>query len=268
MTQTTCQMNVDIRSILYCLEEMKEQLRIESEKRESMEGRISALENDLKTEKERTRALEIHAHKEVSSTGGRNWWDYIDEETDSLIDWIKPVLENHKKRISSLENKESESSDEPSESSDEEREERKREIKDNMDEEKKIRDEKKKQETFRLKRRRQDREKEEERVRQQKKCLASKPEKERTRALEIRVHMECEEKKCIDERISVVENELKTEKKKIHVGEDEDEEVSEELAELLAYGDNITPEELAELRRDAEEDSELAELLAKRYGTA
>jgi hypothetical protein len=64
MTQTTCQMNVDIRSILYCLEEMKEQLRIESEKRETMEGRISALENDLKTEKERTRALEIHAHKE------------------------------------------------------------------------------------------------------------------------------------------------------------------------------------------------------------
>lgn len=64
MTQTTCQMNVDIRSILYCLEEMKEQLRIESEKRESMEGRISALENDLKTEKERTMALEIHAHKE------------------------------------------------------------------------------------------------------------------------------------------------------------------------------------------------------------
>ena len=64
MTQTTSEMNVDIRSILYCLEEMKEQLRIESEKRESMEGRISALENDLKTEKERTRALEIHAHKE------------------------------------------------------------------------------------------------------------------------------------------------------------------------------------------------------------
>ena len=64
MTQTTSEMNVDIRSIIYCLEEMKEQLRIESEKRESMEGRISALENDLKTEKERTRALEIHAHKE------------------------------------------------------------------------------------------------------------------------------------------------------------------------------------------------------------
>jgi hypothetical protein len=80
MTQTTSEMNVDIRSILYCLEEMKEQLRIESEKRETMEGRISALENDLKTEKERTRALEIRVHMEC-------------EEKDCLVERVS-VLEN------------------------------------------------------------------------------------------------------------------------------------------------------------------------------
>jgi len=83
MTQTTSEMNVDIRSILYCLEEMKEQLRIESEKRETMEGRISALENDLKTEKERTRALEIRVHMEC-------------EEKDCLVERVS-VLENELK---------------------------------------------------------------------------------------------------------------------------------------------------------------------------
>ncbi len=141
MTQTTCQMNVDIRSILYCLEEMKEQLRIESEKRESMEGRISALENDLKTEKERTRALEIHAHKECEEK------EFMEGRITALENELSAFEIRIVAHVSSLENE-------------------------------------------------------------------LKPEKERTRALEIRVHIECEEKKCIDERISVLENELKNKKEK------------------------------------------------------
>ena len=141
MTQTTSEMNVDIRSILYCLEEMKEQLRIESEKRETMEGRISALENDLKTEKERTLALEIHAHKECEEK------EFMEGRITALENELSAFEIRIVAHLQSLKNE-------------------------------------------------------------------LKPEKERTRALEIRVHMECEEKKSIDERISALENELKNKKEK------------------------------------------------------